>query len=160
MAFPPLPEAALFLALAPALAVVVWKDLAERRIPDGANLAVALLGLAHVLFGDPALLPGRVLDAALVGALLLLVRWGYRRGRAMAGLGLGDVKFLAAATLWTGLSGTTLLLLVVALAALVALALAALGGRKVGRTTRIPFGPFLVLGLVCVLALDALGAAA
>lgn len=157
-ALSPLPiDAAFLAALSLVLSVVCVKDIAERRIPDLANLAIALLGLARLAVLDPARLSGRLFDAALAGALLLALRWVHRRWRGTVGLGLGDVKFLAAATLWTGFAGLTLLVLVASLAALAALALAALGGRRVGRATRIPFGPFLALGLSGVLALDALG---
>ncbi len=46
-----------------------------------------------------------------------------------------------------------LLILVASLAALLAIGLAALSGRRVGATTHLPFGPFLALGLHVALAL-------
>lgn len=147
-------DAAFLAALALPLAWICARDIAERRIPDIANLAVALLGLLHLAVLDPGRLTEWPIDAALVGALLLALRWSYRRWRGVTGLGLGDVKFLAAATLWTGMTGIAMLLLFASTAALAALAVAALAGRRVGRSTRIPFGPFLVAGLVCALVLD------
>lgn len=146
--------AALLAALTPPLVWIFAKDIADHRIPDPANLAVALLGFLRLLILDPARLAERSIDAALVGALLLSLRWGYRRWRGVTGLGLGDVKFLAAATFWTGLTGIAMLLLFASTTALAVLAVAALAGRRVGRSTRIPFGPFLVVGLVCALVLD------
>lgn len=150
----PSPLEAVFLALlAMPLCIVVRTDLRERRIPDAANLAVALLGLGRVLSLDPPDTLGRLAEAALVVALLVALRASYRALRGVTGLGLGDVKFLGAATLWTGLAGLAPLLAIASLAAIAAVGLARLAGRPVGRATRIPFGPFLAAGLVLVLAL-------
>ncbi len=152
----PSPLEAVFLALlAVPLWIVVRTDLRERRIPDAANLAVALLGLGRVLSLDASDTLGRLAEAALVVALLVALRASYRALRGVTGLGLGDVKFLGAATLWTGLAGLAPLLAAASLAALLALGLVRLSGRPVGRATRIPFGPFLVAGLAFVLAFEA-----
>lgn len=151
----PSPLAAVFLALLVVpLCIVVRTDLSQRRIPDGANLGIALLGLGHVLALDPPGAFGRLVEAGLVVVLLVALRALYRRLRGVTGLGLGDVKFLGAATLWTGIAGLAPLLAVASLAAIAAVGIARLAGRRVGRATRIPFGPFLVAGLVAVLALD------
>ncbi len=51
------------------------------------------------------------------------------------------------------LAQVPLLILVASLTALLAIGLVALSGRRIGATTRLPFGPFLALGLHAALAL-------
>ncbi len=95
----------------------------------------------------------RAAEAALAYALAWGLRALHARLRGRIGLGLGDVKFLAAATAWTGLAALPLVILVASLTALLALGLASLTGRRIGAATRLPFGPFLVLGLHAALLL-------
>jgi leader peptidase (prepilin peptidase)/N-methyltransferase len=68
--------------------------------------------------------------------------------RKIQGLGLGDVKFLAAAAPWIGITGTPMLLLIATLTALVAAGGLQLAGRDMTRQTSLPFGPFLATGLL------------
>jgi leader peptidase (prepilin peptidase) / N-methyltransferase len=68
--------------------------------------------------------------------------------RKIQGLGLGDVKFLAAAGLWVGVTGLPLLLLVAALTALVYAGIMQSTGRQLSGQTSRSFGPFLALGLL------------
>jgi leader peptidase (prepilin peptidase) / N-methyltransferase len=149
--------AALLLPLPLTLAASVI-DLRRRIIPDPINLALLGLGLAWAAWQAPA--PSAILlrlgEAALAFGLLWSLRALHARLRGRIGLGLGDVKFVAAATAWTGLAGLPLLLLVASTAALVALGLATLAGRPVTAATRLPFAPFLALGLHAALLADQL----
>jgi leader peptidase (prepilin peptidase)/N-methyltransferase len=77
-----------------------------------------------------------------------LLRRLYFAFRKIQGLGLGDVKFLAAAGLWTGVAGLPLLLMVAALTALACTGVMQLAGRQLTGQTSISFGPFLAIGLV------------
>lgn len=124
-------------------------DLRRRIIPDGLNLALLVLGVGCAALHGPAFAAAGASLAQAACAFLLLwaLRAAYARLRGRTGLGLGDVKFIAAATAWTGLASLPLLLLVASTSALAALALAALAGRRVDRAFRLPFGPFLALGL-------------
>lgn len=124
-------------------------DLRRHILPDGLTLALLVTGLLVAFLREPG--AGAVLlrlaEAALVFGLIGSLRALHARLRGRIGLGLGDVKFLAAATAWTGLAQVPLLILVASLAALAVLAAASLAGRRIGATTRLPFGPFLALGL-------------
>ncbi len=143
--------------LAPLLLLVALVDGRTGRIPDGLNAAIAALGLASLLFGsDAALLPARLLDAAILGVLLLLVRHLYRALRGRTGLGLGDVKFLSAATLWTGLALMPLVILLACLSGLLEVGVRALRGGRIRGDMRLRFGPHLALGLFAVLLADRL----
>lgn len=142
------PAVAALLPLPLTLAVSLI-DLRRRIIPDGLNLALLVLGVGFAALTGPALAAAGASLVQAAGAFLLLwaLRAAYARLRGRTGLGLGDVKFIAAATAWTGLAGLPLLLLVASTSALAALALAALAGRRVDLAFRLPFGPFLALGL-------------
>ena len=150
--FPFLPFPLLPLPLTLPVAII---DLRRRIIPDGLNLALLLAGLAVVGVQDPcpAIVLGRGAEAGLAFALCWSLRALYGRLRGRTGLGLGDVKFLGAATAWTGLAQLPILILIASGTALAALGLAALAGRRIGATTRLPFGPFLALGLHAALFL-------
>lgn len=141
------------LLLPPLLAVGIV-DARTGRIPDAANAAVFGLGLARALVAGPSMAAERLLDGAIVALLLLLLRSAYRRLRGRQGFGLGDVKFLTAATLWTGLAGLPFLLLGASLAALLWVGLAGLRRGGLGWTTRLRFGPYLAAALLLTVLLE------
>jgi len=95
------------------------------------------------------------IEAACGGVAVGLIFWLLRRlyfgWRKIQGLGLGDVKFLAAAGIWIGIAGLPMLLLVAALTALGAAGIMQLAGRDMTRQTSVPFGPFLAIGLLVTL---------
>ena len=128
-------------------------DLRRGIIPDALNLAVAGLGLAKaVVDGGVTAGLAAITEAIAVAAIFWLFRRFYFVVRKIQGLGLGDVKFLAAATLWVGFTGVTTLLLIAALSALLAIGSMQAAGQSLTRKTSLPFGPFLALGLLSTLA--------
>ena len=76
--------------------------------------------------------------------------WAGSCGRPTPACGPGPASASAA---WTGLEPMPVLILVASATALAAVGLAAGAGRRFGATTRLPFGPFLALGLHAVLLL-------
>jgi leader peptidase (prepilin peptidase) / N-methyltransferase len=152
-------EALYFIASYGALCVlcciVALIDLRHGIIPDWLNLAIAALGLAHVVSTESMTAAFSAMAiATLVGALFFLLQRLYFALRHVDGLGLGDVKFLAAATIWVGAFGIPTLLLIAALAALAVAGSLQLAGHEMKRQTSIPFGPFLALGLLLTPALQ------
>jgi leader peptidase (prepilin peptidase)/N-methyltransferase len=133
--------------------VLAWIDLRRGLIPDWLNLAIALIGLARVAALDGA---GAALTAGCegvaVGAIVWMLRWLYFRLRDRQGLGLGDVKLLAASTVWVGIAGVPMQLLVASLSALAVAGALQLAGYGMTRQTSLPFGPFLVFGLLATLS--------
>ncbi|HTV71917.1 MAG TPA: A24 family peptidase [Rhizobiaceae bacterium] len=130
-------------------------DLRRGIIPDGINLAIAVLGVAKVIVTD-GMVPGAeaIVEALMVGMAFWLFRQVYFVLRKTQGLGLGDVKFLAAAVPWVGIPAVPTLLLIAALTALLAIGSAQLAGQNLTRQTSLPFGPFLAMGLLSTLALQ------
>jgi leader peptidase (prepilin peptidase) / N-methyltransferase len=128
-------------------------DIRHGIIPDGVNLAIAGLGVLNDAVSD-GLMTGAcsVIEAVAIGAIFWLLRRLYFAWRKFDGLGLGDVKFLAAATPWIGVAGIPMLLLIATLAALAAAGGLRLAGHAMTRQTSLPFGPFLATGLLLTLA--------
>jgi leader peptidase (prepilin peptidase)/N-methyltransferase len=135
-------------------AVLAWIDIRHGIIPDWLNLTIAGLGLskAVIIGGAPAGLEAAC-EGAVIGVTFWLLRRLYFAFREVQGLGLGDVKFLAAAGIWSGVEGLPMLVLVAALTALACAGLAQLAGRQLSGQTSISFGPFLAIGLLFTLGL-------
>ncbi len=82
--------------LLPAIAVV---DLLFGIIPDVFNALLAVLGLGWLLSGGGELTVGLMLSGMML-LFGLFLAYGYSALRRKEMLGLGDVKFFAAAGLW------------------------------------------------------------
>ena len=133
-------------------------DLRQGIIPNWLNLAIACGGLARSAALDglaAALLAG--CEGLIIGAIVWALRWVYFRWRNVHGLGLGDVKLLAASGVWIGIVGVPLQLLVASLTALGAAVVLKIAGRTMTRQTPLPFGPFLALGLLIALSIQEAG---
>ena len=134
-------------------AILTWIDIRCGIIPDWLNLTIAALGLSNAIIIDgPSAGLEAVCDGAAIGAIFWLLRRLYFAFRKVQGLGLGDVKFLAAGGIWVGVSGLPVLLLVATLAALVCAGVMQLTGRPLTSQTSLSFGPFLAIGLLFALA--------
>jgi leader peptidase (prepilin peptidase)/N-methyltransferase len=143
----------LVLILLPIIAV----DVRERRIPNLLNALLAVVGFGFQLATAPtfrAALASLIAPVAIIAVflgLILAMKLLRRRGT----LGLGDVKFLAAASIWVGFVGSTLVFVVASLLALL-FTLARIPWQKADFRAAIPFSPFLAAGLALIFALDAL----
>ncbi|MGW0120142.1 prepilin peptidase [Streptomyces sp. NPDC003327] len=153
----PRPELAVWLLLAPFATLLACVDARVHRLPDGLTLPLA--GAVPLLLGGVAPLPGAagswphaLLGAAALGGgylLLFLINPG--------GIGFGDVKLavpLGAALGWYGWG-------VLFAGALAGFLLGAVYGfglvllRRAGRSSAIPFGPFMLVGALLGLLLGA-----
>lgn len=124
-------------------------DVLHHRLPDALTLTLLGLGLGLAAVSG---LTGFAWQAAAAGVGYLAFRcigWLFQQARGMPGLGGGDAKFLAAGGAWTGIEGLPATVLVAAVAALTTVAVAHGFGRPVDRQSRIPFGPFLAVGIWC-----------
>jgi leader peptidase (prepilin peptidase)/N-methyltransferase len=136
----------------PALAVEARPLRHARMINRSYGLIVAPIAgvglLRAVIVSGPLAGAEAVCEGAAIGAIFWLLRRLYFAFRKIQGLGLGDVKFLAAAGIWVGVAGLPMLLLVAALTALACVAVMQLTGRQLTAQTSMSFGPFLAIGLL------------
>ncbi|CAB4878937.1 unannotated protein [freshwater metagenome] len=125
-------------------------DIREHRLP---NRGIALLGaVCLILLGGAALAehePARVLRAVACGILLFVVLL-VMAVAAPGGLGMGDVKFGLVTGIFLGWLGWTWLWWGTLLAFMLggAWAMALLAGRRAEPGSRIPFGPFMLAGVL------------
>ena len=136
---------------------VIVIDLRERRIPNWLNLALAATGLlaqslAAATFRDVlmALIAPAAIAALFLGIIALM-----NLVRHPGTLGLGDVKFLAAASLWVGFVGSTMVFVIASLLAL-GFMLARAPWHSLDLKRAIAFGPFLAVSLMLVFVLAGL----
>jgi leader peptidase (prepilin peptidase) / N-methyltransferase len=138
---------AISVGLGATLARLSTIDLRTFRLPDVITLPLMAAGpvLAWAL-GWEGGAAWRIAAAAAGFLSLYAVAHIYERVRGRAGLGLGDAKLFAAAGAWLGLDGLPTVMLWATGTALAAVIVATLAGHQVGRSTHVPFGPFLALG--------------
>lgn len=134
-------------ALASALIALSTMDIYTYRLPDLLTLPLVGAGLvvSYWLEVQPVLLSA---VSALFGFILLfIVAQVYRHVRHRAGIGLGDAKLLSAAGAWLGAEAIPTVLLLASMSGLVWAGLQSFVGSRLTATTRLPFGPFLALGM-------------
>jgi len=145
---------ALHVALVGLLAWLAWVDVRERRLPNQLVLAVAGVGVVHVLAQATATrsldsLLSAVLGAVLSAVLPLAVALLTARRASGPAFGMGDVKLLAALGIFTGPAGFFLLPIASTLAAIVLLPqLLFRLAQKQTRKITIAFGPYILLATV------------
>ncbi|WP_379067301.1 prepilin peptidase [Mesorhizobium sp. UC22_110] len=142
------------LVLAVLLAAIAVVDARHMIIPDALNLALALTGIAFHLPNGFVAVSGQLACAVLVFALIYGIRYAHGRMTGRIGLGLGDVKMMSAAACWIGPMLLPMLLFIASAAALVVVGCQAVAGFTTDRNRRIPFGPFIALGLACTWAYE------
>ncbi|WP_162914387.1 prepilin peptidase [Taklimakanibacter lacteus] len=137
------------LALLATLLPIAWIDARRQIIPDSLNLLLAILGVVHVIIETGlATLSLRLLAAAAVAIFFLGLRKLYFVLRSRTGLGLGDVKFLTAATLWLGPLGLPWLVLFASISGLAWHIAVTYRGGGASPLQRIAFGPHLAVGFL------------
>jgi len=146
-------------AIAPVLAAMTDIDFRYKILPDVLNGALALAGLAAIVAASLAAFDGPAHAATMLGQALLAaflyggLAWGLRflflKLMRKEALGLGDVKFFAAAGVWLGLSPDTLAAFLM-LSGVFGVLIALLWRRCTGEA-EFPFGPALIASFLCVL---------
>lgn len=141
---------------------IVDIDLHYKIIPDKLNAAVGALAAAAVVFSaflqpDPSFfLSGHAVGlfsgAAIYGVFSYALRAGAMKIAGREPLGLGDVKFFAAAGAWLGMD-PEIMAWFLALSGAFGVILALLW-RHVRKEAEFPFGPALVAAFLIILALS------
>lgn len=140
--------------LVPLLVTASIVDAREMRIPDAANLLLFAGGIAFWQLTAPQALPLQLGTAVAVFALLFALRAGHRSLAGRTGLGLGDVKMIAACSVWFDPTLFPIFLLIsTATATIAVLAVHHRSGAALS-ALRIPFAPFLSLGLLVTWSME------
>jgi leader peptidase (prepilin peptidase)/N-methyltransferase len=146
--------------LLPALLVFAWSaivataiDLRHRIIPNTLTLRLPLvllplLVLAAAMTGDWGDLRRAVLAGFLIPLAMFLLSEAFRLLRGQAGMGMGDVKYAISIGLVVGMLGPVELILFAygSIFSAVVIAVVLLVTGRARLASRIPFGPYLVLG--------------
>ena len=153
------PQTAMIFALAPVLVSLIDIDLRYKIIPNGLNLAIFLVGVAALginaaMAASPAAFIMEQGAPAIGGTLLyglgsLLLRQGAEVILKREAMGLGDVKFFAAAGFWLGLNANAASVLMI-VSGMSGIGLALIWKKRTGEA-EVPFGPSLIIAFIGVL---------
>ena len=130
--------------LALLLVAACWCDLRSRTIPNGLNLAIALLAIPFWWASGLTVWPDVALQVGVAGLVFALFAIAFAAG-AMGG---GDVKMVAAVALWLPAPAVLVLLLIMSIAG-GALTLAMLVRHRLARrdgALEIPYGVAIAFG--------------
>lgn len=119
-------------------------DINEMRIPDVLNGLLLTGGLAFWLLSSRGELPVQIGCATALAFAFWLIRFTHSRMTGRIGLGLGDVKMAGAGAVWIN----PLLLPLFVFAASACALFYALLIAKHDTAERLPFAPFLSIGLI------------
>lgn len=136
------------LALIGFLIALSWTDIKSYRLPD--KLTFPLMGLGLIEGFISNILPERLIGLALGYLVFVGIEYGFKALRSKDGLGRGDAKLLATGGAWCGWMGLPFIVLIASGFGLLATLMPSV--RKSAESGRIPFGPFLALGIFMVWA--------
>lgn len=138
------------LVLIAALIQLARIDWATHRLPNIITLPLIAAGLLWA-FGTAEDFYPHLLGAALGYGVFWAVEILYRLIRKRDGLGRGDAKLLAAGGAWCGAWALPAIVLIASVSALIYIL-----PKGEQRDTRIPFGPFLAIGIGAVWLVQAI----
>lgn len=128
------------------LSALAWIDWKTFRLPNVLTFPLIIGGLGYNAFTQAS--PWPYLLGAVCGYLAFLaIELAYKALRKKDGLGRGDAKLLAAGGAWCG---AIALPYIVLLASSSAIAYIVATGKYKTAHLRLPFGPFLVIGIASI----------
>jgi leader peptidase (prepilin peptidase)/N-methyltransferase len=134
------------------LIAITFIDLETRLIPDPLSLGGLVLGLATAYFTPSLGLLSSIEGAALGFGLFYAIAWYYQWRTGRAGMGGGDIKFLAMLGAFLGPLGVlTTIFVSSVLGTILGLTYAWISRKQSGgegslMKVSLPYGPFLVVG--------------
>ncbi|MCC3861766.1 prepilin peptidase [Pseudemcibacter aquimaris] len=120
------------------LLVLSYIDLTKYKIPDWINALILITGVLFNIYNDHDLL-NALISFLIAGSLFYFISFLFFKIKNRQGLGGGDIKLFAASAVWLNFYFLPFVLLISSLSALIYAVLS--------RSTKIPFGPFLAIGI-------------
>ena len=149
--FPEAPASLLFGPYAAVLVLLLATDLDQRILPDVVTLPIVPIAVVVALAdANPLLPPGGLPIAALLAVVIPVLLYAFSIPFARGAFGLGDVKLLLAAGLVLGALRLVYAVVVGVFVAGVVLVVL-LAARRITLKTFVPYGPFLILGVLWAL---------
>jgi leader peptidase (prepilin peptidase)/N-methyltransferase len=140
----------LLLIFSASLIVISIIDLRHQIIPDIISLPGIVLGILISLIFKDIKWYDSLIGVIAGGGVLYIVAEGYFLLTGKEGMGGGDIKLLAMIGAWMGWQAIPKIILISSFTGIIIGGTALLLTRK-GMQTKIPFGPFLVLGALAYL---------
>jgi leader peptidase (prepilin peptidase) / N-methyltransferase len=125
------------------LLAISYVDFREMRVPNGLSALLLAGGLAFWIVTARESLTAQMLAGFSLASALWLIRFGHSKATGRTGLGLGDVKMAGAGAVWIN----PLLLPFFVFSASASGLVYALLIAKPDKGGRVPFAPFLAIGL-------------
>lgn len=135
------------LILAGFLIALTVIDLKTFRLPDALTYPLIALGLLQYWVLNQSIWVA-IIGMALGYLVFVGLELAYKRLRGRDGLGRGDAKLLAAGGAWCGAYALPFIVLIASLSALVLIFLPLFKSKL--NQGRLPFGPFLAVGIFSV----------
>jgi leader peptidase (prepilin peptidase)/N-methyltransferase len=133
-----------------ALIALTFIDFDTQLLPDDITLPLLWLGLLYNLDGGFTTVQSAVVGAAGGYLILWSIYWIFKLATGKEGMGYGDFKLLAAIGAWFGWQLLPAVILLSSLAgSIIGVGMIVLARH--GRSTPIPFGPYLALGGIAAL---------
>lgn len=139
-----MPVMAIFTVLLLGLLVSIsYVDFKEMRVPNGLSALLLVCGLGFWLLTARERLTDQMFAGIALAVVMWIIRFGHSKATGRIGLGLGDVKMAGAGAVWIN----PLLLPFFVFAASASGLVYALLASKQDKNERLPFAPFLAIGL-------------
>ncbi len=142
---------AVLAVLVAAIAIIDFRSLI---IPDALNAGLAVSGLAFQFWTGTGSIVIPLAFAIAVFLLFLALRRWFKARRQITALGLGDAKMAGASALWISPWNLPLYLLFTCVTALLFVLFSHLKSGNFDTKTKVPFGPFLGLGIFVTWVLE------
>lgn len=134
---------ALLATLTVALLILIISDFETYIIPDTCNVLTAISGIAYQIFITKTAWTEILATIFFAAGLLWVVRAIFTKILKREAMGMGDIKFTAAAAIWLGINNLPLYLIIGGTLGIVT----HLVWRMFNKNPEFPFGPALAIAL-------------
>lgn len=129
--------------------MLIWYDFRYYRLPNYLTLPLLAAGLLWISYVSPDRIFLHAMASITCFLFMLSIGWLYEKLRGTVGLGMGDVKLVAAISAWVGLYAMPIILLLSSILSLFYVSYISWSAGKNLWSVKIPFGAMLALTFFC-----------